>query len=205
MPPRRDFTPEELLVRLDEQREQGRLRAARWRARHRVTVINEGNANGVTRTPPSPPAPPAPSKSRSSYGTPPRGHPKVQAVIDGLRAAGLAAHLSKRDCASLKATTLDAAEVVEAYRAVFRGEWDNAWLKKNLSVERVVDAYAGYLASRRPTRPATNGVHHDPMPGVVLEADLERIAPAAMQRELAERATVPLEVKLARIREGAKR
>ena len=206
MPPRRDYTSEELAVRLDRQREQGRLRAARWRARHRVTVINEGNADAVTRTPPSPPAPPAPSTSRRSYGTPaptngrPRGNPKVAAVIDGLRAVNLPAHLTGEDCKALKDTTLEPAQVVEAFAAAFHGRWGDAWLKTNLSVSKVIARYAGYVASRRPVRPATT-VEQVPPSVVVLKADMERIPTDEVRRALAEAATVPLAVKLARVKE----
>jgi hypothetical protein len=66
MPARREWTPEQLEARLCKEREQARLRMARWRLRQRVTRTQDavtvtpirGEAT-VTRTP-SPPAPPLP-------------------------------------------------------------------------------------------------------------------------------------------------
>jgi hypothetical protein len=183
MPARRDFTPDELAARLEREREQNRLRQARWRARHRVTVtIKEGRHNGhaVTVTPSPSPTPLTPPRSRGSSGTPavrggsPRGNSRVSAVIDALREARVPHSLTDRDCKAIKQSTVEPARLAEAYAAARSGAWDNAWLRNNLSMEKVVNCFAGYEASL--TAPKTSP---RPMNGTGPYAP-----PAAFQRNL---------------------
>jgi hypothetical protein len=88
-----------------------------------------------------------------------------------------------------------------AKRRCSKGFLDN-WLRK-AAQDRQTPA---------PPNGATNGVSHQPIsrqgrnPGppdlTRLEAPLERIAPDELRRAMAERRGVPLEVKLARVKEG---
>ena len=69
-------------------------------------------------------------------------------LIDLVRAEGVPIEMQPRDHAALKKTALSPAQVSEAYCAAFRGEWGGEWLQENLSVQRVVERWAGYVANR---------------------------------------------------------
>jgi len=147
----RDHVQEQARIRKRNQR--AREKASRDRSRDcPVTAMTQEGPRHVT--PPTPARHAVPPRERPS--TPPKGgSPPVPspnrsaAVIDALRAAGLCDHLSPRDHAAIKASTLSPAAIVEALAAAVRGEWGNAWLRDNLSVHAVIDRYSAFDAARR--------------------------------------------------------
>lgn len=96
----------------------------------------------------TPPLPP-PSPSRPLIVPRPQPKPnKSAAVLDALRAAGLPDVLSARDHAAIKKTPLTAGQIVQAFGAVYHGEWGDDWLRDNLSVRLVIERWAGFAARR---------------------------------------------------------
>jgi hypothetical protein len=178
MPARRDWTPEQLAERLDKEREQARVRMARWRERHRngvtVTPIDEGTpvpvtvpvTNGVTGTPPTPARHSVPPQTENAPLPPKGGSPRTAPLavpkpnksgelIDLLRAAGVECELLEKHHAALKRTRLSAAEVAEVYIAIAEGRFGDDWLCDNVNVERAIAAWPNYQNRklRGPRRP----------------------------------------------------
>lgn len=179
MPPRRDLTVEDI-------RASGRRRTAKWRAKGKgdVTVTSPLPRDVTTSpykgeaardvTPPTParhsvpPKTPPPPKGGPPSGTSVRAAPKPNKsgeVIDLLKAAGLPHQLEKPDHQAIKASPLSPAQIVEAFGAVYHGQWGGEWLRtQNLNVQAVIKRYAGYLSwKERPAAPTNGtGVYHQP-------------------------------------------
>jgi hypothetical protein len=158
-----------------QRRRRQRLAASRdGHATHHVTPI-KGEAAGAV-TPPSPARHsvppktlPLPPKGGSPSGASVRAAPKPNKsgdVIDLLKAAGLPHQLEKADHQAVKASPLSPAQIVEAFGAVYHGQWGGEWLRQNLNVQAVIKRYAGYLSWKErpaaPTPPAPYGVFYQP-------------------------------------------
>lgn len=98
-----------------------------------------------------------------SYRPQPKPNKSAE-VIDALRAASLPDALSARDHAAIKKTPLSAGQIVQAFGAVYRGEWGDDWLRDNLSVRVVIERWAGFAARR-----SGNGRAQEPRSAVARE------------------------------------
>lgn len=77
-----------------------------------------------------------------------RGNPNVQAAIDALRAEGMTGVLTPRDRAALKTTDADLGEMARLYAAIFRGEYGDDFMHKNLSVCLCLEKMPGWLSAQ---------------------------------------------------------
>lgn len=163
MPARLDLTPQQRLDREAARREQSRLGMARLRAERKTERAALAKPLANTADPLANAAPSSTHAGTSrSLGpkvttTPPKTPTKSGEVIDRLRAEGFRGNLSPKDHAAIKRSDLSPAEIVEAFGAVSRGEWDNPWLRTNLSVEAVINRYSAFEALRRFPSPRTGG------------------------------------------------
>lgn len=156
-----------LMERRERVQEQTRARVQKWRENRRLSSIDVRNANS-NALPVTPvtlgnaPTVPNPTVPNHSSTTPvgrgraadadapaplkPRGNAKVSAVIDALRAEGMTGTLTARDAKAVKDVEHDPAQVAALYAAIFRGEYGDDWMHKNLSVALCLEKLPGWLS-----------------------------------------------------------
>jgi hypothetical protein len=156
-----------LMERRERQNEQARLRMQAYRERQKAQERNPQEVTqNVTRNGSERYAPtvPNPTVTNQSSTTPvgkghaadadapappkPRGNPKVTAVVDALRSEGMRGTITPRDAKAIKDTEHDPQEVAAMYAAVFRGEYGDDFMHKNLSVSLCLEKLPGWLSEQ---------------------------------------------------------
>lgn len=108
---------------------------------------------------PAPPAPLTVAPAAAPEAAPPKeGKPnKVKDFLDYLTGHGIRAAVTGQDTAAIKATSLTAAEIGEAYRAIYTGDFGDQWLQERLTATAAIRAWNGMQAKRSGGPP-----HNDP-------------------------------------------
>lgn len=97
------------------------------------------------RTVPSSPAEKPPARMSIVRQSEPKTN-RSGDVIDAIRASGIEPMLVPRDHTAIRTAGMSAELIAELYGAIYRGEYGDEFMQRNLSVHMVIEKIPGYLA-----------------------------------------------------------